>query len=247
MPFLEHLAELRTVLAHVIVATLAGALAGWWLAPRVLEDLIRRTVKTAVVLSPLDALNERFKLSLLIGLMIALPYVCFRIWKFVVPGLFKRERSMILPMALASMALFAAGVWVAYGYLTPLIVQVLERFMTPSMKAEIRLGSLLGFFYNLALSCGLVCQLPLVTMALTALGIVSPGFLLRQWRYALVLVFVATAVITPGDVVTAQIILGVPMTALYFLSVGLSWLVAKRRAAGTASEDSGAIEGGEHA
>jgi sec-independent protein translocase protein TatC len=240
MPFMDHLAELRAMLVHSVAAALAGALAGWWFAPYVLEDLIRRTVKQAVVLSPLEAFNERFKLAMLIGLMLVLPYVFYRLWKFVVPGLLRRERSLILPMAMGSMVLFALGVWCAYDYLMPLIVEVLSHFMTPSMKAEIRLGTLLGFFYNLALACGLVCQLPLVTMALTALGIVTPGFLLRQWRYAIVLVFLVTALITPGDVVTAQLILGLPMTGLYFLSVGLSWFVARRR-----REAPEAVEGGE--
>src|SRR5262249_26455347 len=75
MTFLEHLDELRKVLVQAAAACLAGALAGWWLAPRVLEDIIRRTVKEAVVLSPLEAFNERFKLALLLGLFLALPIV----------------------------------------------------------------------------------------------------------------------------------------------------------------------------
>jgi sec-independent protein translocase protein TatC len=86
MTFLEHLDELRKVLVQAAAACLAGALAGWWLAPRVLEDIIRRTVKEAVVLSPLEAFNERFKLALLLGLFISLPIVLHRIWSFVVPG-----------------------------------------------------------------------------------------------------------------------------------------------------------------
>jgi sec-independent protein translocase protein TatC len=241
MPFLAHLDELRSVLIHSVAACALGAIAGWLLAPRVLENLIRRTVRQAVVLSPLEAFNERIKMALLLGLLLVLPYVFYRVWNFVVPGLLRRERSMILPMALASMALFALGVWAAYGYVVPLVIEVLGQFATPSMKAEIRLSALLGFFYNIAIACGLVFQLPLVTMTLTALGIVTPGALLRQWRYALVAVFLVTALITPGDVVTAQVVMGVPLTALYFLSVGLSWLVAKRRASPEP------VEGEEHA
>jgi sec-independent protein translocase protein TatC len=230
MPFLAHLAELRQVLIHVAIACLVGALVGWWIAPYALETLIQRTVKIAVLLSPIEAFNERIKMTLLVGLVIAVPYVFLRIWGFVVPGLMRRERRLVLPMAVASMGLFALGVWAAYAYLVPLVVEVLGRFATPSMKAEIRLGALLGFFYNLALACGLVLQLPLVTMVLTRVGLVTPGFLLRQWRYAVVLVFLGTALVTPGDVVSAQVVMGLPMTALYFVSVGLSWLVAKRRA-----------------
>jgi sec-independent protein translocase protein TatC len=229
MSFLGHLDELRRMLTQAVAACLAGALAGWWLAPHVLEDIIRRTVQHAVVLSPLEAFNERFKLALILGLFLALPIVLHRVWSFVVPGLFRRERSWILPMALASVLLFALGAWLAYSYVVPLVVDVLSGFMTPSVKAEIRLGSLLGFVYNLALACGLVFQLPLVTMTLTAIGLVTPGTLIRQWRYAIVAAFLVTALITPGDVVTAQIVMGVPMMVLYFVSVGLSWLVARRR------------------
>jgi sec-independent protein translocase protein TatC len=229
MPFLAHLEELRQTLVQVVVACGIGAIAGWWLAPRVLETLIRRTVGQALVLSPLEAFNERFKLSLLLGLMLVAPFVFHRIWRFIVPGLFHRERSLILPMAMGSMALFGLGLWAAYGYVVPLVLRVLTNFATPSMNAQIRLSELLGFFYNLGIACGLVCQLPLVTMTLTAIGLVTPGALLRQWRYAIVGAFALTALITPGDVVTAQIVMGLPMTLLYFLSVGLSWLVARRR------------------
>ena len=228
---------------HTVVACLIGAIAGWLLAPRVIEDLIQRTVGQAVVLSPAEAFNERLKLALILGLMLVLPYVFYRLWSFIVPGLLKRERSLILPMALGSMVLFAIGAWAAYGYVVPLVIRVLSGFLTPGMKAEIRVGELLGFAYNLSLACGLVFQMPLVTMALTAMGLVTPGFLLRQWRYAIVAAFVVTAIITPGDVLSAQIVMGVPMTGLYFASVGLSALVARRarRAdhAGRATEDEG--------
>ena len=245
MTFLEHLDQLRRVLVQAIAACLAGALAGWWLAPRVLEDVIRRTVKQAVVLSPLEAFNERFKLALILGLVIALPVVLHRVWSFIVPGLLKRERSWIMPMVAASMGLFALGAWAAYAYVVPLVVRVLAGFMTPSMKAEIRLGSLLGFVYNMSLACGVVFQLPLVTMTLTALGLVTPGMLLRQWRYAIVGALFLTAIITPGDVVTAQLVMGVPMAALYFVSVALSYFVARRRREADARDPS--VEEGEHA
>ncbi len=255
MTFLEHLDELRGVLIQCVVATAAGAIAGWWLAPRVLEDIIRRTVGHVIVLSPLEAINERIKLTLVLGLCLALPVVLHRIWSFVVPGLFKRERSWVPALAGGSLVLFGLGVWAAYGYVIPLVVRVLTGFMTPSMKAEIQVAPLLGFVYNLSVACGLVFQLPLVTMMLTALGLVTPGFLLRQWRVAIVLAFLVTALITPGDVVTAQLVMGGPMVLLYFLSVGLSWLVARRRRSESAPASGGidpgpgpgAIEEGRHA
>ena len=241
MPFLSHLAELRNVLVHSVIAAGAGAIAGWWLAPRVLDDLIARTVKQAVVLSPLEAFNERLKLALLIGLVIALPIVFYRVWSFVVPGLLKRGKSIILPMAFGSMFMFALGLWACYAYVVPLVVNVMQQFMTPHMVAQIRVSHLLGFFYNMAVACGVVMQMPLVLMLLTAMGLVTPGMLLRQWRYALLGVFFLTAIITPGDVVTAQLVMGVPMTGLYLISVGLSWLVARRRREDRAREEAGNV------
>jgi len=240
MPFLHHLDELRKVLFHAAIGCVVGAMGGWWLAPVVLENLIHRTVGHAIVLSPMEAFNERIKLTLLLGLTISAPYVFFRIWSFIVPGLFKRERSWVLPMALGSMVLFAAGAAAAYFYITPLVVHVLTGFMTPSMNAQIRVEELLGMTYSMVLACGVVCQLPLVLMILTMVGLVTPQALLRQWRYALVGSFVVTAAITPGDVVTAQIVLAIPMTALYFLSVALSWLVWKRRKRSEAEAEAGA-------
>lgn len=234
MTFLQHLEDLRGALVRSTLACLAGAVAGWWLAPIVMEDIIRRTVGHVVVLAPVEAFSERVKLSLVLGLCIALPVVFVQIWGFVVPGLFRRERRLVLPVALLSMLLFLCGALGSYFYVTPLVTRVMAQFMTEGMEQQIRVGELLSFLYNLSLSCGLVFQLPLVTMLLTALGLVGPGSLLRQWRYAIVVVFLVSAIITPGDVVIAQLVMGVPMMALYFLSVGLSWLVARRRAEASA-------------
>ncbi len=229
MSFLQHLEELRRRLWWSSFAIFGGMVGGWWLAPRVLEDLIRRTVGAAVVLSPFEAFNERFKLTFILGLSFALPVVSWQVWSFVVPGLLQKERRWVPALAFGSLVLFAAGAAAAYFYVVPLIVSVLAQFLVPGLTTQIRLQALLDFTYNLSLACGILMQLPLVTLLLTAIGLVTPMFLLRQWRIALVAIFVLTAVITPGDVVSAQFVMGGPMALLYFLSVGLSFLVAKRR------------------
>lgn len=231
MPFLEHMDELRVVIQHSLAAVLAGMLAGWWLAPIVLADLIRRTVMKTVVMSPFEAFNERIKLSLLIGAVIVLPFVLWRLWSFIVPGLLKREKRWIMPIVFASYVLFLTGAYAAYAYVVPLVIHVLAKFLTAGMVMQIRLSFLLEFFYNMVVACGLLMQLPLVTMLLTGIGLVTPMFLLQQWRIAVVVIFAATAIITPGDVVSAQLIMGVPMMLLYFASVGLSFFVARKREA----------------
>ena len=130
----------------------------------------------------------------------------------------------------------------------PLVIQVLAKFITPGMVSQMRLSLMLDFFYNLALACGLLAQLPLVTMLLTAIGIATPMFLLKQWRVAVMVIFVVTAAVTPGDVVSAQLVMGLPMVLLYFLSVGLSFFVARRRSseAIVVAEPTVASEGAGH-
>jgi sec-independent protein translocase protein TatC len=228
MSFLQHLEDLRQALWKSSAAIAAGMAGGWFLAPKVLEDLIQRTVRSAVVLSPFEAFNERFKLTFILGLSIALPVVFWQAWSFVVPGLLHKERKWVPWLAIGSMVLFAAGAAAAYFYVVPLVVHVLEQFLVPGLTTQIRLQSLLDFTYNLALACEILMQLPLVTLLLTAIGLVSPMFLLRQWRIALVAIFVLTALITPGDVVSAQVVMA-SMVPLYFMSVGLSFLIAKKR------------------
>jgi sec-independent protein translocase protein TatC len=135
-----------------------------------------------------------------------------------------------LPLVGASLVLFFAGAATAVGLVVPIVLDVLETFLTPSMRQDIRLSSLLGFIYNLALATGVVFQLPLVAGALAALGIVTAGALLRQWRLAIVATLVVSALITPGDVVTAQVVLGLPLILLYLLSVLVAWIVGRARA-----------------
>ncbi len=229
MGFLGHLEDLRRALWKASIAVMLGMAAAWYFAPRVLVDLIGRTVGNAVVLSPFEAFNERFKLTFILGLGLALPVVFWQAWSFVVPGLLQREKKWVPGLAIGSMVLFAAGAATAYFYVVPLIVEVLEKFLVSGVTTQIRLSALLDFTYNLALACGILMQLPLLTLLFTSIGIVTPAFLLRQWRVALVAIFVLTALITPGDVVSAQLVMGGPMVLLYFASVGLSFVVARRR------------------
>jgi sec-independent protein translocase protein TatC len=240
MTFLQHLEELRKVLFHCIGGCVVGAVVGWIVAPRALENVIHRTVGRVILLSPMEGFNERLKLALILGLILASPYVLYRVWSFVVPGLFRRERSIVFPLVVGSVVLFLAGAWCSYALVVPIVLKALVGFATPSMQVSLQLGALLSFVYNMSIACGVVFQLPLVLAGLTAAGVVTPATLARQWRYAVVGGLFVTAAITPGDMVSAQIVLGVPMFALYFLSVALSWVVwrvRRRREARAAIEE----------
>jgi sec-independent protein translocase protein TatC len=231
MPFLAHLEELRQVLIHSIIAILVGLLAMWALSGHVLELLIARTMPTGtpvVFLGPGEAFTARIKVALTCGALITLPYIFWRFWRFVVPGLLNEERSLVLPMVVSSCLLFYIGGFFGLLVLVPVVIKILLAFSTSSMSPTIAIGMLLGFILRLVLSCGLVFQLPLVTTVLTFAGIVSPQGLLARWRYAVLIIFVLAAVITPGDG-PSQLVLGIPVTLLYFISVALSYAVRRRQ------------------
>lgn len=229
LTFLEHLEELRTRLLRSALAVVVGMAAGWFLAPYALDWLIRTSVGQAAVMSPIEALAERFRLALFLGGCVAAPAVLYQIWAFVVPGLLRRERRLILPLVLLSLVLFAAGVATSVFLVVPIAIKALGAFLTPSMTAEFRLSYVLGFIYNLSLATGVVFQLPLVVAVLTLLRVISSRFLLRKWRLALVGAVVVSALVTPGDVVIAQFLLGLPLVLLYLLSVGVAWLLERGR------------------
>ena len=231
LTLIDHLEELRRRLLRSLIAVAVGMAGGWFASPYVLDWLIRITVRHAVVLSPVEALFERFKLSLMLGAVFALPAIFYQVWAFVVPGLLRRERKLLLPLVVGSMALFAAGVALSLWVVTPIAIAALDVFLTPSMTAQFRLADVLGFVYGLCLATGIVFQLPLVVAALTALRVVSTRFLIRQWRLALVGAVVVSALVTPGDVVIAQLLLGIPLVALYALSVVVAWLIERSRGA----------------
>jgi sec-independent protein translocase protein TatC len=228
MSFLEHIEELRWVLVHSAIAVAIGTALGWWLAPRALDYVVHHTVGQVVVLGVMEPFNEVIRMAILLGLAFALPYVLYRIWTFVVPGLFRQEQKLVLPLVLSSLVLFLTGVAFAFYMVIPAIIQVLRTFLTPSMRQNLRLSDVLGFVYNMCLACGILFQLPLATLLLSWAGLVTPRFLLSKWRHAIVLVLFITAIITPGDVATAQIFLGIPIIALYFLSIAVAFLVRRK-------------------
>jgi sec-independent protein translocase protein TatC len=133
-----------------------------------------------------------------------------------------------MPGVVASTFLFYGGGAFGLFVLVPTVIRILLSMGTEHLAPQIAVGQLLGFLLQLVLACGIVFQLPLVTTYLTIAGILTPEFLLARWRHAVLVIFVVAAVVTPGDG-PSQLVLGIPVTVLYFGSVGLSFLVRGKR------------------
>jgi sec-independent protein translocase protein TatC len=239
MPFLEHLDELRRVIIDSLIVIVLASAAFWFFFGRAI-DLLVTPIGKAVFIRPTEAFTVRIKLAIALGVLASLPFVFLRIWKFVVPGLLKRERSLLLPLVVFSTVLFYGGVAFSYFMLVPAIMRLLLAFATPRVVPMISVDSYFSIVIQTSAALGLVFQFPLVVGVLTWLGVITPNFLKVKWRYAVVIIFIIGAAVTPGDVMVSQLAVAIPLCGLYFLSILVSMFVRKRKELETESEEDAA-------
>jgi len=230
MTFLDHLEELRKALFRVGLVALVLIAASWALSAQLLESLIVMLApgQKVLALAPAEAFSARMNVALWTGGLVAVPYLMFEVWRFVAPGLLRNERQFALPWMVASAVLLYVGIAFALKLLLPTMVGMLASFATPHIDSRLSLSGLLGFAIQLGAGCGLLFQLPLVLCLLVWFGVVTPGFLARGWRHAIFFIALGAAIITPGDG-PSMLVLAAPLILLYFLSVGVSWLLWRAR------------------
>ena len=237
MPFLDHLEELRWRILWSLIAITVFTIIGYFLVTRlelllVLERPIAPMLGDSKLkyLSPTDPFFVTLKLSLAVGLVLAFPIVGYQIWAFLAPALRPEEKRAIVPTLYFGLALFLAGVAMAYYVALPVTLQFTMGFQTESLEQSIVIGEYFSLVIRLLLAFGIVFEMPVVILALTLVGLVTPEFLAAKRRHAIALITVVSALITPGDVITITILMMVPLALLYELSITLSKMVVRRRA-----------------
>jgi sec-independent protein translocase protein TatC len=161
--------------------------------------------------------------------MLAFPFILFRVWAFVSPGLFSHERRKFFPFVVASSALFYAGVSFCYVVLIPLALEVLLGFGTERLNPLISVNSYFAFVARLCFAFGVVFQLPIAVLILSLLGVITPRWLLRQWKYGVVVILVASAVLTPTQDAVSMAAMAVPVLVLYAASILIAFIVVPRK------------------
>lgn len=229
MTFVEHLSDLRKVLVHSLIAIIVGTAAAWAFSGRLLDLLlVLLDLGDVQFLSPMEPFNARMQVAISAGLTVSLPFVAYRIWAFVVPALKKSEQRVILPSVVSTILLFLVGAAFSLFVLTPMMLGLLMGFGTEHARANLALGPVLAFVFRMTVACAVLFQLPLILALTTLLGVTTPRLLWHWWRYAVVIIFILAAVLTPGDG-PSQVILAVPLVILYFLSVLVSWIIWRGR------------------
>lgn len=237
MAFFEHLEELRRRLLRCVVALLVGCGTCFCFANNI-YSLLSRPLTNAlhqhgvsdklVYTNPVDPFNLYIRLALLGGLFLASPYILWQLWMFVSPALYRNEKKYVWPSVFLASALFAAGGYFAYAVAFPAALKFLVLYgsqFTPMVT--------INEYWDLAMSIiaavGLAFELPVVLLVLSMFGIVTPRFLWRQLRYAVLVTAVVAAAIVPTSDMVSIFIVWIPLIGLYVLSIGLSWLVQVKK------------------
>ncbi len=229
MRFLDHLEELRSALFASALAWVGASIVFWFFSGRVLDFLIRAVpVENLYFMSPVEAFMIRMKLSFILGFLASFPYIFLRAWRFVSPGLFSRERRVVLPVVVSSVSLFYGGLAFAYFVMIPIVISFFITFGTDRLQPLLSIERYFAFVWRLCFAFGAVFQMPIVIVALSWAGVLSARSLLRQWRFVILIIFVVAAVFTPPDPVS-QIFMAVPLCALYVVSTALAFLIERRR------------------
>ena len=236
MPFLDHLEELRWRIIWSLAAVVIGVGIGFAVMLKVpVIALLERPItpflhgRKLVYTHPGDPFSIVMNASIGVGIFLALPVVLYQVWAFISPALYRHEKRVVIPVLAFATFLFVSGVCLAFFVVLPLAVEWLMGFQTEALEPMITASEYFGFAMNLALAFGICFELPIVILALAALGIVTPQLLNKYRRHALVVCVIVGAFLTPGDLIWTTIAMAVPLYFLYEVSVVLSYYVHRRR------------------
>lgn len=236
MPFLDHLEELRWRIVWSIGALGIGLIIGFLIVVKLkLLSVLQQPIAPfmgghkLVYTHPGDTFSITLSTALIVGAVIASPVIIYQLWAFLSPALHRHERRVMIPVILGAVLLFVAGVALAWFFVLPMTLKFLMNFQVESLEPMITASEYFSLVTILALTMGAVFELPILILGLAALGMVTPRFLSRFRKYALVLSYIVAAFITPGDLFVTTVALTVPLYLLYELSVMLAYVVFRKR------------------
>ena len=233
MSFLEHLEELRWRLIKAAIAIAVCAIPSGIYWQKILNWVMIYPLRfienppEIIITNPSEGIIISFKIAFAGGLIAASPAVFFQLWRFISPGLYRNEKQVILPAVLASTVFFIGGISFSY-YTLPIVLKFLTTYAGESLHPMFKAGEYFGFLLKISMSFGIVFELPVISFVLARMGVLTPGFLLKHFRYALVIIFLLAAILTPPDVIS-QLMLAGPLLLLYGISIVVTALAARRK------------------
>lgn len=239
MSFLEHLDELRKRLIYIVYSLIAGCVIAYIFIGRLVDFVM----KPMYEMLPKDATGvgklmytagpEPFmlyvKIGFLAGIFVASPLILWQIWKFIAPGLYSHEKKFAIPFVLFTTVFFIAGGLFAHYVAFPVTWQFFIGFAPDYMVFIPRIDEAFSLYTKMLLGFGVVFQMPTLVFFLARMGVVTAAFLLKYFKYAFLGIFIVAAVISPGTDMMSQVVMAVPMLALYAISILIAFVFQKRR------------------
>jgi sec-independent protein translocase protein TatC len=235
MGFLEHLEELRSRIIRSCIALAIGMLVAFVFIGSIADFVLAPTLRTlppdtSLIMTRFgEGLSFYMDLALLGGVVLAAPFVTYQVWRFIAPGLYARERRLIVPFMLLATLGTLAGALFSHYVLFPSMVAFFSTFESPRIRLMPRVEDTFGLYKNMLIGMVAVFQIPTLVFFLARLGVVTARFMWKHLRYAVLISFVAAAVLTPSLDPWNQAVFAAPMMALYLISIGIAWLVAPRQ------------------
>jgi sec-independent protein translocase protein TatC len=218
MSLMEHLTELRKRLLHSVAWVAVGVVIAYIFHVRLIEYIQRPLVNIGLKMTmthPTDALNFLIKTSVVVGIIIASPFVLYQIWLFISPGMYAHEKKYVVPFMTATVGLFLAGAWFGYRWVLPGAMTFLIQDIGKNFSHMITIEDYTQFCF----------ELPILMFFLALFGVADGKFFLRQWRYAVLIIFLVSAIICPLQDPFSMCLFASPMLLLYIVGVGTAFLV----------------------
>jgi sec-independent protein translocase protein TatC len=237
MSLLEHLEELRRRLIHSAIYLVIGFGVAWGFRERIYQlmqapitfALHKHNLPTQLIIhNPVDGFNMYLKISFMAGCIIASPFILYQVWLFISPGLYQNEKRYVVPFMAATVTLFLAGAFFGYRWVFPESLDFLFGF-SHQFRPLIEVNEYTGLFLTVILGLGAAFELPILVLFLSLFGIVSPRFLLKNLRFAILIIFIFAAIITPTPDPLTMCVFATPLLCLYLLSIGVSYAVHPSR------------------
>ena len=229
MGFLEHLEELRWRLIKSFISIIFGSILSFSFIDKILSILLLPTLETTIpiniqVLSVQGMFIIKWFISFISGFILAFPVLIYQLWKFISPGLKVNEKKYVFPVVFFSFSSFVIGISFGYFILIPFSLEFFSSIGMGNVENNYSIQYYFSFLSWLLLGSGVIFQLPVVSLMLSALGLLTPAFMRHYRRHSIVSIFILSSFITPPDPVS-MLIMAVPLILLYELSIGISWLV----------------------
>ncbi len=237
MSFLQHLEELRMRIIKALLFVAAGFGVCWWFHEEI-YGLMQKPIIAALAhynlatklnyTNPTEPFNMYLKVSLIAGVFVASPFVLYQVWAFIAPGLYRHEKRYVLPFMASTVFLFAAGGYFGYRVVYPAALDFLVGW-SQQFNPIITITEYTDLFMVIIVGLGVIFEMPILVFFLALMGLVTAGFMWKHLRYAILIIFVIAAIVTPTTDIMNMCLFAAPMVLLYVVSIAVAWLVHPKR------------------